>query len=181
MKATVKYYIDLPYTIVIIPDEDKFFIKIKELEGCMSQGDTIEEAYNMIKDAMNAWLDVAIEEGDEIPLPESMQEVNYSGKISLRMPKSLHKKLTENAKVEGVSLNSYIVTTLAENNSFNTVKNMFAISKHENLPSFSSQKTISNKTEKWFLEQQNLSSSLFDKVKKSNINLVDINNVIPYN
>ncbi|MCK4694563.1 MAG: type II toxin-antitoxin system HicB family antitoxin [Candidatus Cloacimonetes bacterium] len=181
MKQTVEYYINLPYTYVVIPDDDCFFIKVKELEGCMSQGDTIEEAYNMIKDAMNAWLDVAIEEGDKIPLPESMQEVNYSGKISLRMPKSLHKKLTENAKVEGVSLNSYLVTTLSENNSFNTVKNMLTISRHENLPSFSSQKTISNKTEKWYLEQQSLSSSLFDKDKKSNINLVDINNVKSYN
>lgn len=116
---TVNDFIDLPYTIVIIPDEDNFFIKIKELKGCISQGNTIEEAYELIKDAMISWLEVAIEEGDEIPLPESMRELKYSGKLSLRMPKSLHKKIATSAKIEGVSINSYVISCLSENDALN--------------------------------------------------------------
>jgi len=37
----------------------------------------------------------------------------YSGKISLRIPKSLHKKLAEEAKEEGVSLNQYALYKLS--------------------------------------------------------------------
>lgn len=84
----------------------------------MSEGETAEEALEMIRDAMRAWLEVALAEGDEIPLPESMQQADYSGRISLRMPKSLHRKIAEEAKAEGVSINSYIVTTLSEQNAF---------------------------------------------------------------
>ena len=45
-----KYYMSLPYTTVLIPEEDgSYFIKIKELPGCMSAGDTVSEAHEMIK------------------------------------------------------------------------------------------------------------------------------------
>lgn len=134
MKQTVSDYINLPYTIEVIPDENCFFIKVKELEGCISQGDTIEEAFIMIKDALSSWLEVAIEEGDEIPLPESMQEYKHSGKMSLRMPKSLHKKVAKEAKKEGVSLNSYIVTCIAEQNTINSISYKIAeISNHSSV------------------------------------------------
>lgn len=134
MKRTAEYYLNLPYTFVIIPDDECYFIKVKELVGCMSQGDTIEDAYHMIKDAMNSWLEIAIKEEDKIPLPDSMQEVNYSGKISLRMPKSLHKKVAKEAKKEGVSLNSYIVTCIAERNTINSISyNIAEISNHSSV------------------------------------------------
>ena len=37
----------------------------------------------------------------------------YSGKLVIRLPKSLHKKLKEEAKAEGVSLNQYMIYKLA--------------------------------------------------------------------
>jgi predicted HicB family RNase H-like nuclease len=40
-------------------------------------------------------------------------EIEYSGKISLRLPKTLHKDLINNAKSEGVSLNQYILYKLS--------------------------------------------------------------------
>lgn len=144
MKQTVSEYLNLPYTIEVIPDENCFFIKVKELEGCMSQGDTIEEAFIMIKDALSSWLEIAIEEGDEIPLPESMQEINYSGKISLRMPKSLHKKVAIEAKKDGVSLNGYIVSCLSESNTINKIKRIL-----ESPENISADVQTSNVTE-WF-------------------------------
>jgi antitoxin HicB len=123
MKKNVKYYKNLPYTIEITPDDEVFFIKIKELPGCISQGDTIQEALDMIDDAMNCWLEAALEDVNTIPLPESMRECSFSGKISLRMPKSLHKKVYSEAKKEGVSINSYIVTCLTEQNTINLIAN----------------------------------------------------------
>lgn len=42
-----------------------------------------------------------------------LEEFEYSGKVNLRMPKSLHRDLVHRAKQEGVSLNQLIVTYLA--------------------------------------------------------------------
>ncbi|MFA5480363.1 MAG: type II toxin-antitoxin system HicB family antitoxin [Candidatus Muiribacteriota bacterium] len=111
------FYLNLPYTIELIPDDNIFFVKIKELEGCISQGDTIEEAYEMIKDAKRLWLQVALEEGTDIPFPESMKKNNFSGKILLRVSKSLHRELYFNSKKEGVSLNQYLNNLISSENS----------------------------------------------------------------
>ncbi|SRR6266540_1105214 len=124
MKKTVDDYMKLPYTIEITPDDGSYFVKVKELEGCMSVGDTRAEALEMIDDAMRGWLEVALEDGLEIPLPESLREEKYSGKFALRMTKSLHRKLAEGAEQEGVSINQYMVTLLAENNALHEVKGM---------------------------------------------------------
>ena len=42
---------------------------VKDLPGCISQGDTLEEAMENIQDAKSAWLETAFEYQDEIPLP----------------------------------------------------------------------------------------------------------------
>ncbi len=38
----------------------------------------------------------------------------YNGKVLLRMPKSLHKRLAEEAQIEGVSLNQYALYKLSQ-------------------------------------------------------------------
>jgi antitoxin HicB len=118
MKKTEKinYYRSLPYTREIVKGEDGYFVKIKELRGCISVGDTVEDAWAMIDDALESWLEVAIEDGMEIPLPESIAEENYSGKFALRMPKTLHADISKQAENEGVSINQYIVAILAAGN-----------------------------------------------------------------
>ena len=118
VKKDIEYYMKLPYTIEIIPYKDGgYFARIKELEGCMTEGDTLEEVLELLEDAKRAWLETALEDGIEIPLPESMREKKeYSGRILLRLPKSLHKKLVEAAQREGVSVNAYIVSLLSERN-----------------------------------------------------------------
>lgn len=90
-----------------------FFIKVKELTGCMSVGDTLDEAYSMIKDAMESWLSVAIDEDDFIPEPEIWAQKKYSGKFVVRTPTYLHKELSEKAEENGVSLNTYAVSLLS--------------------------------------------------------------------
>jgi len=42
------------------------------------------------------------------------EKQGYNGKISLRLPKSLHKNLVQGAKKEGVSLNQFILYKLAK-------------------------------------------------------------------
>lgn len=118
----LQYYMGLPYTIKITPEEvEGYFVEIEEFEGCMSQGETIEEVLENIKEAQEGWLEVAIEEGLEIPLPKVMEE--YSGKFVLRVPKSLHRKLSNLAEEESVSLNQMIVSLLSERFALRRVEN----------------------------------------------------------
>ena len=111
MNKTVEYYLDLPYTIELIPEpEGGWFVSIKELPGCMSEGDTPEEAIEMIQDAMRGWIEISLEDGDPIPEPRELDD--YSGKFVVRVPRSLHRDLVETAEEEGVSLNQYINVAL---------------------------------------------------------------------
>lgn len=112
MEKTLEYYKSLPYTIELTSDPDGgWFIAIRELPGCMSQGDTPEEALTMIQDALEGWLAVALEDGMPIPEPRALDE--YSGKFVVRVPRSLHRDLVQVAESEGVSLNQYINVALA--------------------------------------------------------------------
>jgi antitoxin HicB len=66
MEKTFDCYMNLPYTIELQHDpEEGWFVKVRELRGCMSQGDTPEEALAMIQEAMELWLEVALEAADD--------------------------------------------------------------------------------------------------------------------
>ena len=112
MEKTIEYYMSLPYTIELRGDPTEgWFVRVKELLGCMSQGETAEEALAMIREAMEGWLEVALERGFDIPEPRP--EEDYSGKFVVRVPRSLHRELVATADREGVSLNQYINVALA--------------------------------------------------------------------
>lgn len=74
-KKEVQEYMKLPYTIKIIPEEDgTYSVVVEEFSGCMSNGKTPEEALEMIKDAMEVWLESSIDMGLEIPLPYNSEK-----------------------------------------------------------------------------------------------------------
>jgi antitoxin HicB len=63
-------YLKLNYPITLYPEpEGGYTVMVKDLPGCISQGDTLEEAMENIQDAKSAWLETAFEYQDEIPLP----------------------------------------------------------------------------------------------------------------
>lgn len=66
---TLEDYMNLPYTIEIIPDEGAWFVQVKELEGCMTEVDEWEDIYSAIEDAKRLWLSLALERGRSIPEP----------------------------------------------------------------------------------------------------------------
>lgn len=113
---TVEMYLQLPYTLEIQRDEtDGFsgwFARVRELPGCMTQAERFEELGSMIEDAMRAWIETALEDGQ--PVPEPRQPDEFSGKFVLRVPRTLHRQLVETAEVEGVSLNQLCSTLLAQ-------------------------------------------------------------------
>jgi antitoxin HicB len=114
MNKDLEYYMNLPYTIELQNTPGVgWFVKVKELPGCMSQGDDEHEALEMIRDAMLAWLSVGLEDGLPIPEPEPEPDQTYSGKFVTRIPRTLHRLLVEQAEREGVSLNALVNFALA--------------------------------------------------------------------
>lgn len=115
MRMSKKDYMNLPYNYIVqeINDESGkyYYAHVLELDGCQSTGDTPEEAYNNLKDAMSGWLDAKIEGEFDIPLPVGKEK--YSGKFVIRIPKTLHYQLSVEAKKEGVSLNQYALYKLS--------------------------------------------------------------------
>jgi antitoxin HicB len=112
MTKTPEDYLSLPYEIEVKRNEDgTYFARVKELPGCMTEADTFAEVEEMIRDAMAAWIEVALEEGIPIPEPRSLGE--FSGRFVLRLPRSLHRDVTRQAEEEGVSINQWIVTAVA--------------------------------------------------------------------
>ena len=107
------YYLGIPYKYTLIPaEEGGYVIEIPDLPGCISQGETVEEALAMIEDAKRGWIEIALEQGKDIPEPSKAAE-EYSGKFNVRVPKSLHKALSEKAKEENISLNQFILYQLS--------------------------------------------------------------------
>lgn len=118
MKKTIDYYLSLPYRLEIVPDAEDggFGARFPELPGCVTCADTIEDVVKNAENAKRIWLERAIKDGTEIIEPgndSSLQE--YSGQFKLRIPKSLHKSLSEHAKQEGISMNQYCLYLLAKN------------------------------------------------------------------
>lgn len=62
----------LKYTAIFEPaEEGGYVVSVPALPGCVTQGETFEEAVAMIKDAMGGYLEVLKEEGQEIPQEQS--------------------------------------------------------------------------------------------------------------
>ncbi len=102
------------YTIRLRPLTDEegggWLAEVPDLPGCMSDGETPEEAAHNVLDAIQEWLAAAREMGREIPSPSTEgDKVEYSGRLSLRVPKSLHAELVRSANREGVSVNQYVL------------------------------------------------------------------------
>lgn len=116
MMKTLDEYMTLPYKMEIVPDleEGGYAVSWPELPGCVTCGDTMEAAVRNGEDAKAAWLEAALEDGLDIPTPSSLGD--YSGQFKLRLPKSLHRDLSEQARVEGISMNQYCLYLLAMNN-----------------------------------------------------------------
>jgi predicted RNase H-like HicB family nuclease len=111
-RKPLDFYLNLQYPVTLYPDIDGgYTAEIEELRGCLTQGETADEALKNIEEARVLWIETAYEYGDTISLPRT--ENQYSGKVLLRMPISLHQRLAEGAEREGISLNQYILFLLS--------------------------------------------------------------------
>ncbi len=112
VEARVAEIMKRPYRKVVTGDREQGFLaEVPDLPGCVTAGESEEEALELLRDAMAGWLTVSLERG--LPIPEPKSD-SYSGRILVRTSKMLHRQLSYRAEEEGVSLNQWIVTLLAE-------------------------------------------------------------------
>jgi antitoxin HicB len=113
--SAVDRYVNLPYHLSLVQDSEEsggnWLAAAEELPDCTSRGATPEEAIAGLKEAMTAWITAALKEGRDIPEPRSA--TSHSGRLLLRMPRTLHAALTQAAERENVSLNQFITDALA--------------------------------------------------------------------
>ena len=104
--------LDFPLTVRPLAAEEGsgYLVEFPDLPGCISDGETVDEAIANGMEAKRAWLAVAREQGRLIPEPDGQ----LSGKWVQRVPRSLHSRLVERAAREGVSLNTLVVSLIAE-------------------------------------------------------------------
>lgn len=111
---TVSEYLALPYRVNLIPEDGGWVAVVPDLPGCMTQADDWDELQTMIQDAKRVWIAGALKHDMAVPEPsEDDDEREYSGRTQLRMPKTMHRDLVEQADLEGVSLNAVITNLLA--------------------------------------------------------------------
>lgn len=112
---SLEYYASLPYHFTVVRDlaekAKPWTASVDELPECKGRGRTAEEAMAAARTSMTAWLESAIDAGGEIPEPRSA--ASHSGRLLLRMPRTLHAELTRASEREGVSLNQFITDVLA--------------------------------------------------------------------
>jgi len=111
----LEYYTKLPYNIIVEMWDDGegpyWVARIAELPHCLIHGDTPEGAIAEIEEVKRDWIKSNLERGLKIPEPIPHK---HSGQISLRLPPSLHRLLSDRAAVEGISLNQYMTAALAK-------------------------------------------------------------------
>jgi len=109
----INYYSQIKYPLTILREDDgSYFAEYPDLKGCMTIAESFEEIQTMAEDAKLAWLETALEKNILIPEPKDIS--SYSGNFKLRIPKSMHKQLSDTAKAEGVSMNQLCVYLLSK-------------------------------------------------------------------
>jgi antitoxin HicB len=118
MTDPAQYPVDIFYS-----DEDEGFIALaSDLPGCSAFGETRADAANEIQDAICAWIKAADKAGNPIPEPSKRGADSLpSGKILLRLPRTLHGQLIEQAQREGTSLNQFLLYVITSNTSAQVV------------------------------------------------------------
>jgi len=112
----------------VFDNEVSYEARAKEFPGISAFESSAQEAYEYVIDAIETLEVMHNEKGTPMPSPFAPED-DYSGRVTLRIPKSLHRQLAEAADDDGVSLNQYINSQLSyalgTRNSRSSLVNLF--------------------------------------------------------
>lgn len=119
-----------PIAIEIGNAETAYGIVVPDLPGCFSAGDTMDEAMKNAGEAIYAWIEAALDAGEEIPRPSSLESVRedpeYEGwafgiidvdaaaldstpeRVNIILPRRVLRLLDAKAKSNGESRSGFI-------------------------------------------------------------------------
>ena len=124
---SVSDYMEIEYPIQLNPitDEEVRYWRAwyPDLSGCEAFGGNPEEALRRAEEARFAWIESAIEEGCQVPLPTAER----SGRLLIRIPSDLHEQLAAQANHREVSLNTHIIFLLSQNTLFHESRRLFEV------------------------------------------------------
>ncbi|KKP87906.1 MAG: hypothetical protein UR93_C0028G0003 [Berkelbacteria bacterium GW2011_GWA2_35_9] len=83
----------LSYTVVFEPDLEAggFTVTVPALRGCVSEGDTYEEAVSNIKEAIQCYIESLLKHNEEIPIEP---DTTLLGRVEVNAPKRYAKVAT---------------------------------------------------------------------------------------
>jgi predicted RNase H-like HicB family nuclease len=120
------------YPIAIEPKTDRFEygVVIPDFPGCFSAGETLEEAIAGAEEAGLAWIDAALDAGEAVPPPSSLEAIRakpeYAGwilslvtidpsalddtveRVNVTLPRRVLRRLDDNARAAGETRSGYI-------------------------------------------------------------------------
>ncbi|MDX3895995.1 toxin-antitoxin system HicB family antitoxin [Pusillimonas sp.] len=96
------------------PDGALYEAKVKEVPGVAAYSECAADAFDEARESLNALWELAQEQGQDFPAPLPQPGIECSGRVTLRMSKSLHHRASLVAEREGVSLNTLITEALSE-------------------------------------------------------------------
>ena len=100
------------FNVYPLSEEDGggFYAEVPELPGCIASAATLEETMELLKEAIESWIEVSKEKGKNIPKATyyAMDDSLPSGRFGVRISRTSHKKLLEIAKEENISLNALV-------------------------------------------------------------------------
>lgn len=105
------------YTITIRKEDDEgevlYVGRVAEFPNISAFEDTFEATRDLILDSIQTLKRIADESHVELPLPYPAPLDEFSGRVTLRLSKSLHAKVSRMAAQEDVSVNQFLVTAVA--------------------------------------------------------------------
>lgn len=120
------------YPILIEPGaaDAAFGVVVPDLPGCFSAGDTLDEAVEAAGEAAAAWIDAALDAGQPVPPPSSLEATRrlpeYDGwllgvvevdpgllddtieRVNITLPKRVLRRLDDIARSKGQSRGAFI-------------------------------------------------------------------------
>lgn len=95
-------------------DGEMFYVgRVAEFPNISSFEDNFEEARTLVIDAIQTLKKIADETQADFPVPYPVPSEEFSGRVTLRLPKTLHAKVSRKAAQEETSVNQFLVTAIA--------------------------------------------------------------------
>jgi antitoxin HicB len=103
---------DYPFEVQPLSNDDGggYLVTFPDLPGCMSDGDTLEEALHNGLDAAESWLRTAAEFGDPVPKPG----YRIGSRLFAQLPQSLAIRLSESAQEQGMDVGALATRLISE-------------------------------------------------------------------